>query len=643
MDKNKHLPDSPIVKRFHQGEETRAYELLGCHEIGDGVYTFRTWAPRAKSVSIAGDFNDWDITTAHPMTRITDDGMWECTVEGLERFDTYKYCITGENGGEPVMKSDPYAYHYETRPSNASCVYAIDDYQWKDSEWQEKKRVNSIYDCPVNTYEVHLGSWRRYEDGNFFSYEKLADELVEYMTDMGYTHIELLPIAEHPFDGSWGYQVTGYFAPTSRYGTPHDFMRFVDRFHQAGLGVIIDWVPAHFPKDQYGLYHFDGSPCYEYADPRKGEHYEWGTCVFDYGRPEVRSFLISNAMFWLDKYHIDGIRVDAVASMLYLDYNRSNSGWIPNRNGGKENLEAVDFLRRLNEAVFESYPKTMMIAEESTSWPLVSRPVYAGGLGFNYKWNMGWMNDMLRYISLDPLARKYNHDNLTFSFFYAFSENYMLPISHDEVVHGKGSLIGKMPGTYEEKFASIRLFLSYMIAHPGKKLTFMGSEFAQFKEWDFEDELDWKIMDFESHRVMQKYTRELNHFYLNNSELWDIDFSWEGFSWIAHDDYTQSVIAFRRFNAKGEQLIIVCNFNPVLRKSYRIGVPDFGTYTEVFSTDDAALGGEGNLNGTLDSDPVSMHGFAQSLCLTLPPLSGIFFRLVKEKTYPKSKKQKDSI
>jgi 1,4-alpha-glucan branching enzyme len=634
MDLHVYTGREPAVDRFLQGAESHAYELLGCHYAGDGAYVFRVWAPNAAAVSLVGDFNRWE-PSASPLEPLGDSGIWECTVPGLKEYDSYKYAVTPAGGGEPVMKSDPYAYHYETRPANASKVYNLEGYEWGDGAWLRHKEETSLYDGPVNIYEMHLGSWRRYPDGNLIPYDKLAQELIPYIREMGYTHIELLPVLEHPFDGSWGYQVTGYYAPTSRYGTPKDFMKFVDACHQAGIGVIIDWVPAHFPKDQCGLYRFDGGPCYEYADPRKGEHYEWGTCVFDYGRPEVRSFLISNALFWLEKYHIDGIRVDAVASMLYLDYNRKDGEWVPNQYGGKENLEAVDFLRRLNEAVFADHPRTMMIAEESTAWPMVSRPTVDGGLGFNFKWNMGWMNDMLHYVSLDPLFRKYNHDNLTFSFFYAFSENYVLPVSHDEVVHGKASLIGKMPGDYGEKFAGVRSFLGYMMAHPGKKLLFMGCEFGQFKEWDFESGLDWLLLDYEAHRMLKHYVASLNHFYLDSPALWENDFSWDGFSWIAHDDYTQSVIAFRRIDSRGEELIVVCNFNPVQRDGYRIGVPVHGTYTEVFNTDLAEFGGGGVLNGTLDSEQEPMHGFEQSLSLTLPPLSVLYFRLKKAKSIRK--------
>lgn len=618
-------------------EDIRAYEQMGCHLLADGAYIFRVWAPNAAAVSVVGSFNDWQSDAA-PMTR-REDGVWETVLSGPKEYDAYKYCVT-DTAGRAVLKSDPFAYHYETRPANASKIYSLDGYEWGDDAWTERQQSQSVYDRPINIYEVHLGSWRRYPDGQTFDYEKLAEELVPYVVKMGYTHLELLPVMEYPYDGSWGYQVTGYFAPTSRYGTPHQFMRFVDRCHQAGLGVILDWVPAHFPKDEQGLYRFDGTPCYEYADPRKGEHYEWGTCVFDYGRTEVQNFLISNVLFWLERYHADGIRVDAVASMLYLDYNRKDGEWVPNQNGGHENLEAVAFLRRLNEAVFASYPQTMMIAEESTAWPLVSRPTVDGGLGFNFKWNMGWMNDMLQYMSLDPLFRKHNHDHLTFSFFYAFSENFILPISHDEVVHGKGSLIGKMPGSYEDKFASVRTFLGYMMAHPGKKMLFMGSEFGQFKEWAFEEELDWLLLDYETHRQLQHFVASINAFYLAAPPLWEDDFSWEGFSWIAHDDYMQSVIAFRRIDHKGDERLVVCNFNPVLREDYRIGAPQPGWYREVFNTDDKAFGGGGITNGTVRSEKIPMHGYDQSISLTLPPLSVQYYQHKKAPGRPAGKKGK---
>ncbi|MBQ5840933.1 MAG: 1,4-alpha-glucan branching protein GlgB [Clostridia bacterium] len=622
------------IQAFSEGRDSRCYEWLGCHYAGDGGYTFRVWAPCAQSVSLVGDFNGWDPADS-PMERL-EGGVWECTRQHLQTYATYKYHIVGQDG-RAVHKSDPYAAHQETRPGTASKVYEVGAYTWGDEAWQRQKEALGVYDRPVNIYEVHAGSWRRYADGNTFSYEKLAQELIPYVVDMGYTHIELLPVMEHPFDGSWGYQVTGYYAPTSRYGTPEGLMAFVDACHQAGVGVILDWVPAHFPRDEAGLFRFDGGPCYEYADPRLGEHKEWGTCVFDYGRPQVRSFLISNAVYWLEKYHIDGLRVDAVASMLYLDYNRRDGEWVANEHGGRENLQAVRFLQQLNETVFAAYPHTMMIAEESTAWPMVSRPTADGGLGFNYKWNMGWMNDMLRYTSLDPLFRKGNQDLLTFSLMYAFSENFVLPISHDEVVHGKCSLINKMPGSYEEKFAGLRVFLGYMMTHPGKKLLFMGTEFGQFREWDYENGLDWLLLDYESHRMARHYTRTLNKLYLETPALWENDFGWEGFRWIANDDHAQSVLAFRRIDRKGQEVVAVCNFTPVTRENYRIGLPQYGEWAEIFNSDLYEFGGENRLNGTVSTEAVEWHGLPQSAELTLPPLSVVLFRLKKAKPYPQSK------
>lgn len=623
----KHSENDVPLYLFHEGSNSNAYEYFGSHRKNKNTVVFRVWAPDAKNVSVTGDFNDWS-ETENPMKPLKNSGgVWEAEIKNIKPYDMYKYCITAADG-RTLMKCDPYGFHMETRPGTATKYYEIDDcYEWHDEKWVEGRNGKNIYESPVNIYEIHAGSWKQYDDGNFYSYRALADALVPYVKKMGYTHIEFMPLTEYPFDGSWGYQVTGYFAATSRYGEPKDLMYLIDKCHGNGIGVILDWVPAHFPKDANGLYEFDGGPLYEYSDPRKGEHYGWGTRVFDFGKNEVRSFLMSSASFWLKKYHLDGIRIDAVASMLYLDYDRKDGEWVPNKNGGNENLEAVEFLQKLNENIFRDFPYAMMIAEESTSWPMVTKPVFSGGLGFNFKWNMGWMNDILRYFSLDGFFRKYNHDCITFSMFYAFSENFVLPISHDEVVHGKKSLIDKMPGSYDEKFAGVRAFLGYMMAHPGKKLMFMGQEFGQFIEWNYEKGLDWLLLDYPKHRALQNYFKKINEFYKANPAFWQIDYSWEGFSWISSDDKDNSVIAFRRIDEKGKEIIVVCNFTNVERCDYRIGIPKKGAYKIAFNSDDVDFGGEGKGNkGKLKTESINMHGFEQSISLDLPPMSAIYIK-----------------
>ena len=606
---------------FHQGTNYQAYKYFGCHRVEQSDdWVFRVYAPHAKSVSVVGDFNGWNVS-ASPMKKLAG-GTWEVVISGVKLFDAYKFCITKPDGNN-VLKADPYAFHSETNGATASKVYSLDGYDWQDGDYLKKKRKTSVYEKPINIYEVHLGSWRRHADGNVFSYTDLADQLVDYVCDMGYTHIELMPIAEFPFDGSWGYQVTGYYSITSRFGTPHDFMYFVDKCHQKGIGVIVDWVPAHFPRDEHGLASFDGTKLYEHDTL---EHKSWGTLTFDYSKNEVKSFLISNAMFMHDIYHVDGLRVDAVASMLYLDYDRRDGEWKPNKYGDNKNLEAIEFLQQTNEAIFKYYPNTMMIAEESTAFPLVSKPVDVGGLGFNFKWNMGWMNDTFDYFRSDPFFRKGCHNKLTFSFFYAFSENFILPVSHDEVVHGKKSLIEKMPGDYKQKFANLRLFFAYMTAHPGKKLVFMGTEFAQFREWNFADSLEWFMLDYPKHRDTQYFVKTLNEFYKKNKALHQIDFSWEGFEWIAADDNIQNAIAFKRIDKKGKELICVFNLGDKERVDYKIGV-DEGKYRLVFNTDDVKFGGEGRKHKkTVSAKKVPMHGKDFSISLILPPLTALFLQ-----------------
>ena len=622
------------IDDFINGRQYHAYTFMGCHSEKD-AHSFRVWAPHAESVSVVGDFNGWDFQK-NPMHRDEKSGIWQTKIVGLQEFDSYKYAIRSQDG-RLLMKADPYGTHMETRPGTASKIYDISGYEWGDADWQSKKRTENHLHEPVNIYEVHPGSWRRYPDGNPYSYRKLAEELVPYVKEMGYTHVELMPVSEYPYDGSWGYQVTGYFAPTSRYGTPKDLMYLIDCFHQSGIGVIIDWVVAHFPKDANGLYEFDGSCCYEYEDPLKKEHPDWGTRIFDYGRPEVVSFLVSNALYWLDCYHADGIRVDAVASMLYLDYGKQGGEWRPNRDGGRENYEAVKFLQTLNSAAFAQEAGAMMIAEESTAWPMVTKPPKDGGLGFLFKWNMGWMNDMLDYMSQDPYFRKGCHNKITFSLTYAFSENYILPLSHDEVVHGKASLIGKMPGEYEQKFANLRAFLAYQIAHPGKKLLFMGCEFAQFIEWDYTRGLDWLLLDFEMHRKFRECIRDLNFLYQKTPALYEVDDSWYGFHWIAADDNQQNIISFRRIDSRGEEIVVISNFSPVQREHYRIGVPYAGTYHPIFSTDEEKYGGKNVVRGAVKSKKIPYHGEKQSIELTIAPMSTAFYA-IKRSTENRARK-----
>jgi 1,4-alpha-glucan branching enzyme len=615
-----------------EGTHNRAYERMGAHIVDrdgrSGVH-FAVWAPNAERVSVIGDFNGWN-SDADPMRVQPEAGVWEAFVPDIGQGARYKYRVQSRYERFVADKADPYGFSAEVRPQTASRVWNLEHYTWNDRAWMTERVKRNALDSPISIYEVHLGSWRRVpEQGNrWLTYRELATLLADYVHDAGFTHVEFLPVSEHPFDGSWGYETTGYFAPTSRFGDPTDFMYLVDYLHQRGIGVILDWVPAHFPKDEAGLAYFDGTHLYEHADPRQGEHHDWNTFAFNYGRREVQTFLVSNALFWLDKYHVDGVRVDAVASMLYLDYGRREGEWIPNRHGGRENIEAVDFLRYLNKHIYATFPDGMTIAEESTAWPLISRPTYLGGLGFGLKWNMGWMHDMLEYASTDPIHRSYQHNRITFSLMYAFSENFVLPFSHDEVVYGKGSMIRKMPGDDWQKFANLRCLYGYMFGHPGKKLLFMGNEFGQWSEWNHDQSLEWHLLQYPSHSGLQRWVRDLNTLYRAEPALYEMDCDPAGFEWMDCTDYQRSVVSFLRHGRRrGDTLLIVCNFTPVPRQNYRVGVPQGGYWRETLNSDAPLYGGSGQGNiGGLSATPLPIHGRPFSVNMTLPPLSVLIFK-----------------
>jgi len=619
---------------FRQGNHITLYEKLGSHRMSRGKQKgtfFAVWAPNAEWVTVMGDFNDWHKESHYLKAREDGSGIWEGFIPGVEKGDHYKYHIASRYYGYRADKADPFAIHHETPPRTGSVVWDL-DYTWNDAEWMEQRGARNALDAPISIYEMHLGSWKRVpEDGNRpLSYREMADVLPAYLRDMGFTHVEFLPVMEHPFYGSWGYQITGYFAPTSRYGTPQDFMYLVDRLHHEGIAVIMDWVPSHFPSDEHGLVYFDGTHLYEHADMRKGYHPDWKSYIFNYGRYEIQAFLISSALCWIEKYHIDGLRVDAVASMLYLDYSREDGEWVANEYGGNENLEAIGFLKKFNAMVYERHPDVQTIAEESTAWPMVSKPTHLGGLGFGMKWNMGWMHDTLDYMSADPVFRKFNHNQLTFGIWYAFFENFVLPLSHDEVVHGKGSLHGKMPGDEWQQNANLRLLYGFMYSHPGKKLLFMGAELAQWKEWNHEESLEWHALDFDSHSTIQRWVRELNHFYRNEPALYEQDFTHDGFEWIDFHDWEHSCVSFLRKGRNPlETILVVCNFTPVPRYNYRIGVPWSGYWKEMLNSDAKEYGGSGHGNfGGVEAGPFPSHGKYHSLSLTLPPLGMLFLKCV---------------
>lgn len=609
---------------FHQGNCAYAYQFMGAHPIRGG-YSFAVWAPNARAVSVVGDFNDWDHNR-NPM--VNHDGVWETQISGVKQFASYKYAICGPQGNW-FMKADPYAFHAETRPNTASKTYDITAYRWKDKKWMAQRAQFDPYHNPVTIYEVHLGSWKLDEQGRLYTYDRMADELVPYVKQMGYTHVELMPVMEHPFDGSWGYQITGYFAANSRFGDPAGLMRLIDAFHRAGIGVILDWVPAHYPKDAHGLYHFDGDHLYESGDWRRAENESWGTAMFDFGRNEVRSFLKSSAVFWLEQFHADGLRVDAVSYMLYHDYGKEEGKWAPNQFGGRENLEAISLLREVNEIVYRDFPGIMICAEEATAFPMVTAPTCDGGLGFGFKWNMGWMHDVLDYMGMDPIYRKYHHNKMTFSMFYAFSENYILPFSHDEVVHGKKSMLDKMPGDIWRKFASLRALLGYMYAHPGKKLMFMGTEFGQFIEWKELEQLDWFLLAYDKHPQMKQYTADLNRFYASHPPMYQIDNSWDGFTWCYADDAENSIFSFIRTDKAGNRIMAVINFTPNYHERYRVGMPKAGVLREVFNSDSFQYAGSGKGNGdrVISTQDIPHQNQRYSAELTVPPLACIYLTL----------------
>ncbi|MGZ8229252.1 MAG: 1,4-alpha-glucan branching protein GlgB [Burkholderiales bacterium] len=611
---------------FREGSHTHLYENLGCHMDEKGGAYFAVWAPNARSVSLLGDFNGWNSSANELTPRPDGSGIWEGTLNSVPRGAPYKYRVVSQYGNAQD-KGDPFAFYWEEAPRTASRTWTL-EYEWNDAEWMRARGPRNGLDAPMAIYELHLGSWRRRADNGFLGYRAIAEPLVEHVKRMGFTHVELMPITEHPFYGSWGYQTTGYFAPTARYGTPQDFMYLVDMLHQNGIAVILDWVPSHFPNDEHSLYRFDGTHLYEHADPRQGYHPDWNSAIFNYGRNEVRAFLASSALFWLDRYHIDGLRVDAVASMLYLDYGRREGEWIPNRYGGRENLDAIHFLRTLNEAVYRDHPDVQVIAEESTAWPMVSRPTYLGGLGFGLKWNMGWMHDTLRYMREDPVHRKYHHGELTFSLIYAFHENFVLPLSHDEVVHGKGSLIGKMPGDGWQQFANLRVLYGYMWAHPGKKLLFMGGEFGQRREWQHEESLEWWVLQYPEHGGLMQWLADLNRVYTNEPALHEVDNEPQGFEWIDCCDWEGSTLSFLRKGRDEKDVVLVaCNFTPVARENYLVGVPRAGFWRELLNSDASIYGGSGRGNfGGVESHPVPAHGRYHAIRITLPPLAVVYFK-----------------